>query len=469
MAATILVVDDEKNIRRSLRMVLDEPGYAVLEAASAEEALEILDREEVDLAILDVRLPAMSGIQMLESIRGRSELERLPVIMISGHASVAEAVHAVQLGAADFFEKPLDRDRVLVSVTNALRSSKLERELRVLRAQVEDRYRMVGESRVMKELYAAIEKVAPSKSRVLITGESGTGKELVARAVHALSPRKDAPFIMLNCAAIPSELIESELFGYERGAFTGAHGKKKGMFELAEGGTLLLDEVGDMSGNAQAKVLRALESGTISRLGSEQSIAVDVRVIASTNKELEAEVAAGRFREDLYYRLNVVPIRSPALRERKEDIPLLAQVFLHSCCRDNGFREKSIDPEVLQALEQRAWPGNVRELRNVIERMVILGGEHLTVEDLPEQDALTRAASDAPPSGAAGAPAGLAEATLGSGAPLTLRGFRDNAERWYIVSTLDSCDWNISRAAVILGVERTSLHKRMRALDIKRG
>ncbi len=468
MAATILVVDDERNIRRTLHMVLDEPGYGVLEAASAEEALELLDAEDVDLMILDVRLPSMSGIEMLEAIRGREDLYRLPVIMISGHASVAEAVHAVQLGASDFFEKPLDRDRVLISVTNALRSSKLERELSALRAQVEDRYRMTGESKVMKELYAAIEKVAPSKSRVLITGESGTGKELIARAVHALSPRRAAPFIMLNCAAIPSELIESELFGYERGAFTGAHGKKKGMFELAEGGTLLLDEVGDMSANAQAKVLRALESGTISRLGSEQSIAVNVRVVASTNKELEAEVAAGRFREDLYYRLNVVPIRSPALRERKDDIPLLARVFLRDCCLDNGFREKSIDEEVLQQLEQRAWPGNVRELRNVIERMVILGGEHLTVEDLPEQDSLTRAASDTPPSSVASAAGEQLEAGLPSGAPLTLRAYRDDAERRYIVSTLDSCDWNISRAAVILGVERTSLHKRMRALDIKR-
>jgi DNA-binding NtrC family response regulator len=344
----------------------------LIEAGSAEEALSRLDEEDVDLIVLDVRLPAMSGIDALDVIRKRPGLDAVPVIMISGHASLAEAVHSVQLGATDFLEKPLDRDRVLVSVENALRQTKLQREVVRLRAEVYDRFEMIGQSPVMRSLFASIEKVAPTRGRVLITGESGTGKELIARAIHRLSDRPDGPFIMLNCAAIPAELIESELFGYERGAFTGAHGRKKGMFELADGGTLFLDEIGDMSVGAQAKVLRALQSGEITRVGSERSIAVDVRVLAATNKDLESEVAKGAFRDDLYFRLNVVPIRSPALRERVEDIPLLAQSFFKQFCREYGGKEKPADPEVFELLTQRPWPGNVRELRNVVERMVIL-------------------------------------------------------------------------------------------------
>ncbi|MBN1654654.1 MAG: sigma-54-dependent Fis family transcriptional regulator [Deltaproteobacteria bacterium] len=468
MAATILIVDDEKNIRRTLRMVLEEQGHAVIDAATAENALSILASEDIDLVILDVRLPGISGLELLERTRQKPTLESLPVIMISGHASVAEAVHAVQLGATDFFEKPLDRDRVLVSVTSALRSGKLRRELNRLRAQVEERYEMTGQSEKMKELYTAIEKVAPTKTRVLITGESGTGKELVARAIHRLSQRCSAPFIMLNCAAIPTELIESELFGYERGAFTGATSRKKGMFELADGGTLLLDEIGDMSADAQAKVLRALQSGKINRVGSESDISVDVRVIAATNKDLEAEVAKGNFREDLYYRLNVVPIRSPALRERVDDIPALAKVFLRECCRDNGVREKPIDDAVLEALQRMPWPGNVRELRNVIERMVILSGDRITKNDLPLH---YRQVQNAPkverPLEEIGISNGLSDLLQPSEHP-TLREFRDRAERDYILSILNACDWNISRASGILGIERTNLHKKMRSLDIKR-
>jgi transcriptional regulator with GAF, ATPase, and Fis domain len=321
----------------------------------------------------------------------------------------------------------------------------------------------------MKRLYADIEKVAPTRSRVLITGESGTGKELVARAIHRLSQRCDEPFVMLNCAAIPSELIESELFGYERGAFTGAQGRKKGMFELANGGTLLLDEIGDMSASAQAKVLRALQSGRINRIGSEQDIAVDVRVIAATNKNLEAEVAAGRFREDLYYRLNVVPVRSPTLRERLDDIPLLVNVFLRECCRENGVREKAADDGVLETLAKRSWPGNVRELKNVVERMVILSGERITADDVPEQDRLSRARGDEESAAGDRKQEDALHALVESGESFTLREFRDHAERRYIISTLRACEWNISRAAGILGVERTNLHKKMRALDIKRG
>ena len=404
----------------------------------------------------------MSGIEALERIRKDPETRRLPVLMVSGHASVAEAVQAVQLGATDFFEKPLDRDRVLVTVRNALKTWQLQREVEQLRADVEHRYEMIGESPVMRSLFAQLEKVAPTSGRVLITGESGTGKELVARAIHRLSPRADGPFIKVNCAAIPAELIESELFGYERGAFTGAQGRKKGMFELANGGTLFLDEIGDMSASAQAKVLRALQSGEISRVGSEKAIAVDVRVLAATNKDLELEVKEGRFREDLYFRLNVVPILSPPLRDRQADVPLLAQGFLRDFCAENGLRAKPIDEEVLEALAERPWPGNVRELRNVVERMAILSGDRITLDDLPEEGVLSQDRREsAPPSEM---PAMLDEA----GERLTLRDYRSRAEKEYILQTLDEVGWNISRAATILGVERTNLHKKMRSYGIRR-
>ncbi len=464
MSATILVVDDEKNIRRTLRMVLEGEGFDVRDAESAEAGLEALD-SDVDLVILDVRLPKMSGLEALEKIRRAPETRKLPVLMVSGHASVAEAVSAVQMGATDFFEKPLDRDRVLVSVRNALQTWQLLREVERLRASAEQRYEMIGESPVMRRLFAQIEKVAPTNGRVLITGESGTGKELIARAVHRLSQRKDGAFIKVNCAAIPAELIESELFGYERGAFTGAQARRKGMFELADGGTLFLDEIGDMSASAQAKVLRALQSGEIIRVGSEKSIAVDVRVLAATNKDLEEEVKEQRFREDLYFRLNVVPLQSPPLRERSVDVPLLAENFLRAFCKDNGLREKPIDPEVLDALAQRAWPGNVRELKNVVERMAILSGDRITLDDLPDEGKLGIAAAEK----ASSISADLPPTVDTEGQRMTLREYREHAERQYILATLDETGWNISRAAVKLGVERTNLHKKMRSYGIRRG
>jgi two-component system nitrogen regulation response regulator NtrX len=462
MAATILVVDDEKNIRRTLRMVLEGSGFNALEAASAEQGLDMLKENEVDLVILDVRLPQMTGIEALEKIRSELDTRKLPVLMVSGHASVAEAVQAVQLGATDFFEKPLDRDRVLVTVRNALKTWQLQREVEQLRADVEQRYEMIGESPVMRELFAQLEKVAPTSGRVLISGESGTGKELIARAIHRLSPRANKSFIKVNCAAIPAELIESELFGYERGAFTGAQGRKKGMFELANGGTLFLDEIGDMSASAQAKVLRALQSGEISRVGSERAIAVDVRVLAATNKDLEVEVKEGRFREDLYFRLNVVPIVSPPLRERSMDIPLLAKGFLHEFCEANGLRDKPIDEEVLEALAERPWPGNVRELRNVVERMAILSGDRITMDDLPEEGVLSEGRRGSVP------PSSVPPTLDETGERLTLREYRSRAEKDYILQTLEEVGWNISRAATMLGVERTNLHKKMRSYGIRR-
>jgi two-component system nitrogen regulation response regulator NtrX len=406
----------------------------------------------------------MSGLDAIAEMRGKRE--QLPIVVVSGHGTISDAVQAVQRGAVDFLEKPLDRDRVLVSVRNALRTSKLEREVKALRESVWERYEMIGESAVMRRLYAELEKVAPTRGRVLITGESGTGKELIARAVHRLSPRREAPFVKVNCAAIPAELIESELFGYERGAFTGAQGRKKGLFELAHGGTLFLDEIGDMSHAAQAKVLRALQSGEITRVGGESAIAVDVRVLAATNKDLEAAVKSGEFREDLFFRLAVVPMRSPSLRERAEDVPRLAEAFLKDFWRENGIKPKPVDAGVLDALAQRPWPGNVRELRNVVERMAILSGDRITLADLPESPRLGATASSDGATSRPPPPSAQAM-TIGDSRE-TLREHRDRAERDYILATLDGCDWNISRAATLLGVERTNLHKKMRALGLRR-
>ncbi|GAC1575196.1 MAG: hypothetical protein NVS3B20_24960 [Polyangiales bacterium] len=335
----------------------------------------------------------------------------------------------------------------------------------------------------MRRLFGDIEKVAPTKASVLITGESGTGKELISRAIHVLSPRKDSPFIKVNCAAIPRELIESELFGHEKGSFTGAQARKRGFFEQAHGGTLFLDEIGDMDLTAQAKVLRALQQGEISRVGSEHIIHVDVRVLAATNKDLEKETKAGSFREDLFFRLNVFPVRSPALRDRVEDIPVLAHAFLEAFCVENGMKPKPIDEVVMQSLLSRKWPGNVRELKNVVERMAILAGDRITIADMPEdphanpfedEDAGLAGTSepedDLTPAGGSALPAAAKSSSAGvSGARASLREYRDRAERDYIVDTLRELEWNISRAAIALGVERTNLHKKIRAYAIKRG
>jgi DNA-binding NtrC family response regulator len=471
----LLVVDDERNIRRTLQMVLSGEGYQVLEADSAEAALEILHRPEqpVDLAIFDLKLPKMGGLEALELLRSEEATRDLPVIVISGHATVHDAVNAIKLGASDFFEKPLNRERILVSVGNSIRTARLSRTVEQMRVELEARYEMIGTSAVMQRLYQEIDKVAPTKASVLITGESGTGKELVSRAIHRLSQRKDAPFVKVNCAAIPRELIESELFGHERGSFTGAQGRKRGFFEQAHGGTLFLDEIGDMDLTAQAKVLRALQNGEVVRVGSEHVLHVDVRVLAATNKDLAKEVHAGNFREDLFFRLDVFPIRVPALRERAGDIRILAESLVYAFCRENGLRPKKIDPNVFAALEGRKWPGNVRELKNVVERATILSSDVITIADLPEDPHASPFDDDVvvpPPT-----LAHLAEPTGRSSQPgtdgerrLTLREYRDQAERSYIVETLVESDWNISKAATVLGVERTNLHKKIRAYDIRR-
>ncbi len=475
---TILVVDDEKNIRRTLSLVLEGEGYRVLTAETAKAALAILRDSEspVDMAILDVKLPDMSGLEALELIRKDEATRELPIVVISGHATLDDAARAIELGAADFFDKPLIRERVLVSVKNVVDAAQTRRTLAQLSQRELQRYEMIGASPALRRVFVEVEKVAPTKASVLITGESGTGKELISRAIHQLSGRKSQPFVKVNCAAIPRELIESELFGHEKGSFTGAQGRKRGFFEQAHGGTLFLDEVGDMDLVAQAKLLRALQSGEISRVGSEHVLHVDVRVLAATNKDLSRAVESGAFREDLFFRLNVFPLRSPALRDRLEDIPILAQSFMEAFSRENGTKCKPVDPEVMKALASRSWPGNVRELKNVVERMAILSGDRVTIADMPEDPHASPFEEEASPEPAEQSEAPEAEEADASGprAPLpstylTLRDFREQAERKYIVDTLKLTGWNISRTAVVLGVERTNLHKKIRAYEIRRG
>jgi DNA-binding NtrC family response regulator len=465
VAPTILVVDDEPNIRRTLSMVLTGAGYQVVEAGSAEQALARLNTPDkpVDLAILDIKLPGISGLEALQRLRTDHPGDELPVIVISGHATVDDAVRAIRLGATDFFEKPLNRERILVSVQNCIRTARLGRTVEQMQAELERRYQMIGTSDAMKRLYGEIDKVAPTRATVLITGPSGTGKELVSRAIHRLSPRADAPFVKVNCAAIPNELIESELFGHERGSFTGAQTRKRGFFEQAHGGTLFLDEIGDMDQSAQAKVLRVLQNGEMIRVGSEHPLQVDVRVLAATNKDLQKEVAEGRFREDLMFRLEVFPVSVPALSQRRDDVQVLARSFVDAFCRENGFCNKKIQPAVFDVLSTRAWPGNVRELKNVVERAAILSSDVITVADLPEDPHASPFDDEAGPSDEPPSP------VRAGGERLTLRQYRENAERAYIVRTLNEMDWNVSKASVALGMERTNLHKKVRSYKIRRG
>ena len=470
MSTTILIVDDEKNIRRTVRMVFEGEGYSVEEASSGEEALARLPDTAPDVVLLDVQLPGISGHEVLESMRkaraqddeGAKTQPEPVVIMVSGHGTLADAVRATKAGAYDFLEKPLDRERLMVTLRNALERRAMVREVAGLRALAQGRFEMVGQSPAMAALYAQIAKVAPTRTRVLITGESGTGKELVARAIHRESQLRERPFIKVNCAAIPPELIESELFGHERGAFTGAAARKKGLFELADGGTIFLDEIGDMSLSAQAKVLRVLQSGELSRVGSETTLKVDVRVLAATNRDLQAAVLGGQFREDLYFRLAVVPLRAPPLRDRAADIPLLCKSFVTQIAHENGLHEKSLTPEAVEILSAYTWPGNVRELRNVVERLVILSEDSIGVGDLPEE-IVAEVARGKRPVQAVSALELPPEAKN-----LPLRELRDLVERQYVLAKLDENEWNISRTAQVLGLERTNLHKKMRALGIAR-
>jgi two-component system nitrogen regulation response regulator NtrX len=454
MKDSVLVVDDEAGVRGSLAGILGDEGYAVEAVESGEAALEALEARRFDLVLLDVWLPGQDGLEVLRRIRERHA--ELPVVVISGHGTIETAVKAVRLGAQDFVEKPLSLEKTVLAVRNALRQRRLESQVRELRERLDERYTMIGESQGVRRLRAEIAQAAPSNGRVLIFGENGTGKELVARQVHAQSQRAAGPFVEVNCAAIPEELIESELFGHTKGAFTGALTARKGKFELADGGTLFLDEIADMSLKTQAKVLRALQEQRIEPVGGAGIVEVDVRVIAATNKDLDAEIRAGRFRDDLFFRLNVIPFHVPPLRERREDIPLLARHFLRLLSTEHGRRPREIAPEALELLAQLPWPGNVRELRNILERLVIMTpGEVIELRHLPAS--LAPSVPDAAP--AAEPPA----AALADG---TLVAAREEFERRYILRRYRECNGNMSRTAEALGVERSNLYRKMKAYGL---
>ena len=443
----LLIVDDESAIRESLKGVFEDEGYAAAAAGSGESCLELLRTRPFDVVLLDIWLPGMDGLETLQKIR---ELENGPeVIIISGHGTIETAVRATKLGAFDFLEKPLSVDKTLILVKNAVEARKLRQENRDLKKQIAPKSVIVGESIPMKALRQQIQLMAPTNGRVLIFGESGTGKELVARAIHAQSPRKDEMFVEVNCAAIPEDLIESELFGHLRGSFPAAAAGKEGKFLKANSGTLFLDEVGDMSLKTQSKVLRTLEEHSFTPVGSDEPVTVDARVIASTNKDLEEEISRGNFREDLFYRLNVIPFSVPPLRERKEDVPLLARHFLKEFSGQYGRRPREITDDAIDTLMRYSWPGNVRELRNVIERIVIMNPtttrfERKHLPPLVYRDGSRRVGADF----------------------LTLHQARAAYERDYILKKLDDNHGNISRTAEVLGLERSHLYRKMKTLGI---
>ncbi len=378
--AKILIIDDERSIRNVFKEVLEFEGYAVEPAENGKVGLEKLLTGNYDLAYSDIKMPEMDGIEMLEALQKADN--ETPIVMISGHGNIETAVECIHKGAFDFIEKPLDINRLLITTKNALDKKKLVQETKVLKRKVSKKYQMVGESESIRHVRDLISRVAPTEARVLITGENGTGKEIIARLIHEQSNRAQKPLIEVNCAAIPSELIESVLFGHEKGSFTGAVRQQIGKFEQADQGTLFLDEIGDMSLDAQAKVLRALQENEVSRIGSDKSIHVNVRVLAATNKDLLHEIEKGNFREDLYHRLNVIPIHVPTLNERKDDIPLLVEHFTEQICAEQGWKTKHFEPEAIAALQERNWTGNIRELRNVVERLIILAGNVITKDDV---------------------------------------------------------------------------------------
>jgi two-component system nitrogen regulation response regulator NtrX len=448
----ILIVDDEQGVRAALGQLLEYEGYEVKAVPSAAEGLATYEKWRPQLVFMDVKMAGMDGLEALRRLKQSDP--GATVVMISGHATIQTAVEATQLGAYDILEKPLDTDRILVLLRNALQHLTLQEENAQLRASIASRYEIVGKSFAIRAVMDKIEKVAVTPARVLITGENGTGKELVARAIHRLSPRASKPFIEVNCAAIPSELIESELFGHIRGSFTGAVADRAGKFEQADKGTLFLDEVGDMSLAAQAKVLRVLQDGEVTRIGGAKRVQVDVRVLAATNKNLEEEIANGRFREDLYYRLNVVPLHVPPLRERREDIALLAQHFVLLLSEREGAPARSLDQGAIDALTSMEWQGNVRELRNTIERLLILSpGPRITSADVGRMSG-TRAPDGSP---------------LGSLLDLkTFEEFKDAAERAYLLHKLREFNWNVSETARALDMPRSNLYKKIERYGLER-
>lgn len=442
--ALVMIVDDEEGIRETLSGILEDEGYESITAYSGEEAVKKAKEVTPDVVLLDVWLPGMDGIQTLQELKGSHPA--VPVIIISGHANIEIAVKATKMGAYDLLEKPLSIEKVLLAVDRALEKRGLELENRMLRENLLKKSRMIGDSAKIKQLKEQITMAAQSNSRVMVLGESGSGKELVAQLLHETSSRSGGPFIEVNCAAIPQELIESELFGHERGSFTGAFERKKGKFELADNGTLFLDEIGDMSLQTQAKVLRVLETQEFQRVGGSKNIKVDVRIISATNKDLAEEVKKGNFREDLYFRLNVIPIKVPSLRERLEDIPELVDNFLDIFATEYGQQKKEITEDAVKMLQKHSWPGNIRELKNVLERLVIMTPSRtitsadMFMPDSPGSDYFSFS---------------------------TLRDARDAFEKDFIIKKLDENAWNISKTAEVLDMERSNLHRKIKAYDIK--
>ena len=458
MSRSVLIVDDEQAIRQALSGALMDEGYEVHLAESGSAGIEKIRSSRPDVVLLDIWMPDLDGIETLKKLR--SEFPDVPVVMMSGHGTIETAVKATKLGAYDFIEKPLSLDRLLVVLQNAFVMQELSRENVALRRQVQHQKTLVGDSVPMRALQELIRKVAPTTGSVLITGENGTGKELVAHAIHQLSPRYSKPFVAVNCAAIPEELIESELFGHERGAFTGATALRRGKFDLANGGTLFLDEIGDMSIKTQAKILRILQEQKFERVGGHQTIEVDVRVVAATNKDLKAEIQKGGFREDLFYRLNVIPFHLPALRERTGDIPLLAEYFIREFCRSHSKPHRPLSQEAVRLLQGYPWPGNVRELRNLMERTVILSPDGADGVPITPNDLLAHLNQEV------ASPSIQELQDLPEGAR-KLRDARADFEKDFILKVLKEQDWNISKTASALGIERSHLHRKIKSFGIK--
>ncbi|MDH4161513.1 MAG: sigma-54 dependent transcriptional regulator [Nitrospirota bacterium] len=454
---TILIIDDEESIRKSLKDILMDEGYEVATAASGREALDLLSEAQPALALLDIAMPDMDGIETLKRIKEtRPEMQ---VIMITGHGTIDTAVQTTKMGAYDFLQKPLSLERVTLAVKNGLEEHRLRQENEALKRNIERRYEIVGESAAIVALKRQISLAGPTNGWVLIHGESGSGKELVARAIHRQSRRASGPFVEVNCAAIPQELIESELFGHEKGAFTGATGMKRGKFELANSGTIFLDEIADMSLATQAKVLRVLEGQEFQRVGGTRNLKTDVRVIAASNKDLNEEIGRGAFREDLFYRLNVVPLEVPPLRERKDDIPVLAEHFLREFAAEYGQRPKSLSPEAIDLFLRHPWKGNVRELRNLTERLVIMvPGPVIDASDVPPP--VARQQTGRPQTG------GCADQAMYTGYA-TLKEARAAFEKEYITRKLKENNGNVSKTADEIDVERSNLHRKIKALNIE--
>ncbi|MDX1671202.1 MAG: sigma-54 dependent transcriptional regulator [Balneolaceae bacterium] len=452
--ANILVTDDEKSIRNSLREILEFEGFNVFEADSGKTVFEQLQEIRVDLMLLDIKMKGMDGIEILKKIK--EEEHEFPVIMISGHGSIELAVEATKLGAFDFIEKPPDLNRLLVSVRNALDQVQLKRDYEGIRSRLPEVPEIIGKSEAIGKIKKTIDKVAPTDSRILVTGENGTGKELVARWIHEKSRRSSGPFVDVNCASIPSELLESELFGHEKGAFTGAISRRKGKFEQADGGTLFLDEIGDMSLEAQAKVLRALQEDAINRVGGTEKINIDVRILAATNQDLPQQIEEGNFREDLYHRINVIPIHVPPLRKRREDIPMLARHTLKRLAeKDIVFSGVEFTDEALQALKERKWSGNVRELQNAVERMALLASDStIDREDVESLAKLGARSSD-----------DIGDLIDRSD---NFQHFKESAERLFLLRKLEEHDWNISKTAESIDIQRSHIYNKMKKYDIER-